>query len=129
VRVIDDTYNANPDSVLAAIKVVSGLTAKPIMVLGELAELGGNPLEIYTDLGIKARQMGIARLFVLGNENAAVAHAFGANGFAFTDFDSLMQALILQLEDDDVVLVKGSRIARMERIVEALISPREVTAC
>ena len=120
VRIIDDTYNANPDSVAAAIAVLGGFSAHRVLVLGDLAELGGDVEAIHADLGRVAAERGIDRLYTLGPMSAAAAAAFGVNGFAFNDIDELNDALQAQLDDQHVVLVKGSRAARMERVVEAL---------
>ncbi|MEN8213016.1 MAG: UDP-N-acetylmuramoyl-tripeptide--D-alanyl-D-alanine ligase [Pseudomonadota bacterium] len=120
LRIIDDTYNANPDSVAAAVMVLGEFDAHKVLVLGDMAELGGDVEAAHADLGRLAAERGIARLYTLGSPSAAAAAAFGDKGFAFRDFDALIQALQSQLDDDSIVLVKGSRTARMERVVEAL---------
>ena len=126
VRIIDDTYNANPDSVTAAIAVLGGFSARTVLVLGDLAELGGDVEAIHADLGRVAAQAGIGRLYTLGPMSAAAAAAFGGNGAAFDDIDKLNNALQLQLDDQHVVLIKGSRAARMERVVEALTANEDI---
>jgi len=120
VRIIDDTYNANPDSVTAAITVLGDFSARRVLVLGDLAELGGDVEAIHADLGRVAAECGIDRLYTLGPMSAAAAAAFGGNGFAFNDIDELNNTLQSQLDDQHIVLVKGSRAARMERVVKAL---------
>ncbi len=126
VRIIDDTYNANPDSVIAAIAVLGGFSANRVLVLGDLAELGGDVKAIHADLGTAAAGAGIDKLYTLGPLSAAAAAAFGSNGFAFNDIDALNDALQSQLDDQHVVLVKGSRAARMERIIEALTANEDI---
>ncbi len=126
VRIIDDTYNANPDSVTAAIAVLGSFSAHRVLVLGDLAELGGDVKAIHADLGRVAAERGIDRLYTLGPMSAAAAAAFGDNGFAFNDIDELNNALQSQLDDQHIVLVKGSRAARMERIVEALTANEDI---
>ncbi len=126
VRIIDDTYNANPDSVTAAITVLGDFSARRVLVLGDLAELGGDVEAIHADLGRVAAQRGIDRLYTLGPMSAAAAAAFGDNGFAFNDIDALNNALQSQLDDQYIVLVKGSRAARMERVVEALTTNEDI---
>jgi UDP-N-acetylmuramoyl-tripeptide--D-alanyl-D-alanine ligase len=126
VRIIDDTYNANPDSVAAAIAVLGSFSANRVLVLGDLAELGGDIKAIHADLGTAAAEAGIDKLFTLGPMSAAAAAAFGSNGIAFNDIDALNDALQSQLDDQHVVLVKGSRAARMERIIEALTANEDI---
>ncbi|MEA3301731.1 MAG: UDP-N-acetylmuramoyl-tripeptide--D-alanyl-D-alanine ligase [Pseudomonadota bacterium] len=126
LRIIDDTYNANPDSVAAAIALLENFSARTVLVLGDLAELGGDVEAIHAELGRVAAASGIDRLYTLGPMSAAAAAAFGSNGFAFDDIDVLNNALQLQLDDQHVVLIKGSRAARMERVVEALTANEDI---
>lgn len=125
-RIIDDTYNANPDSVAAAIAVLGDIDATRILVLGDLAELGGDLSRAHADLGTLAAESGIDKLYTLGPLSAAAAEAFGDNGFAFDDIDALNSSLQGQLDDSCAVLVKGSRAARMERVVEALTESEDI---
>ena len=126
VRIIDDTYNANPDSVTAAIAVLVDLPGRRVLVLGDLAELGGDAKAVHADLGRLAAGSGVERLYTFGPMSAAAADAFGDNGFAFFDIEALNDALQSQLNDQCVVLVKGSRAARMERVVEALTASEDI---
>jgi UDP-N-acetylmuramoyl-tripeptide--D-alanyl-D-alanine ligase len=120
VRVIDDTYNANPDSLSAAIAVLMSLPGRRWLVLGDLGELGPQSLELHREIGTAALAAGVERLVSVGTESAAASAAFGPAARHFTDQSALITHLQTVLRPDDLVLVKGSRTARMERIVTAL---------
>lgn len=117
-QVIDDTYNANPDSVRAAIDVLAGLEGKKILVLGDMAEVGENGPLMHAEVGAYALQQGIDELLVLGESSTHAAQAFGPSASSFQHFEELMKALTERLPGN--VLVKGSRSARMERVIKAL---------
>lgn len=117
-QVIDDTYNANPDSVRAAIDVLAGLTGKKVLVLGDMAEVGNDGPAMHAEVGAYALQQGIDELLVLGHASVHAARAFGEAALAFDALEPLMQALLARLPAN--VLVKGSRSARMERVLKAL---------
>ena len=119
-RLIDDAYNANPASVRAAIGLLARLPGTRHLVLGEMLELGEESARLHADAGRLARRRGIERLWTLGDAAAAAAEAFGAGARTFDDARALARALRPELGARDVVLVKGSRGARMERVVEAL---------
>ncbi len=122
-QVIDDTYNANPLSVSAAIDVLAGMQKeKTILVLGDMAELGEDAGKLHTEIGVKASAAGIHYLYSVGEFSAGTAAAFGENGFCFKDKKSLMAALNENLSGNEVVLVKGSRSAAMEEIVEWILT-------
>jgi len=122
-QIIDDTYNANPTSVKAAIDVLSGFTrGQRVLVLGDLGELGENALELHRELGAYAREQKIDRLFCLGVSTKATAKEFGAKAEHFTELEPLLESLKQQLNNNMTLLVKGSRSMRMERVVEALQS-------
>ncbi|WP_281213645.1 UDP-N-acetylmuramoyl-tripeptide--D-alanyl-D-alanine ligase [Shewanella insulae] len=119
---IDDTYNANPASVGAAIDWLQEIEGNRCLVLGDLGELGDNASLLHRQLGEKAKQQGIDALYSLGELSRASSEAFA--GKHFTDLDALVVDLVSyfnQLTGRVTVLVKGSRSARMERVVEALI--------
>lgn len=120
VGVIDDTYNANPDSIAAAIAVLAGLPGRRWLVLGDLGELGAGAPQLHAEIGESARRAGIDRLATVGTLSANATRAFGAGGQHFADQPALLASLQSALEPGDRVLVKGSRAARMERVVEAL---------
>ncbi|TCT23057.1 UDP-N-acetylmuramoyl-tripeptide--D-alanyl-D-alanine ligase [Thiobaca trueperi] len=118
--VIDDTYNANPDSIAAAIEVLAGLAGRRWLVLGDLGELGPDAARLHEEIGVLARAAGIERLVTVGGLSVGASRAFGEGARHFADQAALIAALSPELRAEDSVLVKGSRLARMERIVEAL---------
>ena len=119
-RLIDDSYNANPDSVLAALRVLAAAPGRRTLVLGDLAELGEGADELHAQLGRQAAELGIDRLIATGPLSAAATAAFGAGGRHFDDQQALIDALGEGISAEDSVLVKGSRSARMDRVVLAL---------
>lgn len=119
---VDDSYNANPDSVLAAIDLLSTAPGRRVLVLGELAEMGPDSERFYAEIGAYARAKGIDQTLATA-EAAAAARAFGAGGASFGEIQALIETLAGRLGPDDRVLVKGSRRARMERVVAALAQP------
>jgi UDP-N-acetylmuramoyl-tripeptide--D-alanyl-D-alanine ligase len=126
-RVIDDTYNANPDSMLAAIAVLAALPGPRILVLGDMGELGPQGRALHAELGAAARRAGIDRLLGLGELAAAAVSAFGSGAQHFADVDALCAKLDAMLTGDETVLVKGSRFMRMERVVERLVHANGAT--
>jgi len=123
---IDDTYNANPVSVAAAIDaaVASG---RPVwLALGDLGELGAEAAEWHARIGLESRVAGVKQLYTLGPLAAEAATAFGEGAQAFEDVRDLTAALEDALPSDAVLVVKGSRAARMERVVQALGAGEEV---
>jgi UDP-N-acetylmuramoyl-tripeptide--D-alanyl-D-alanine ligase len=117
---IDDSYNANPESVAAAIAVLAAAPGSGVLVLGDLAELGADAPALHASLGEQARAAGIGALHTVGTLSAAASSAFGAGAQHHASQGALVGALRRALRPEDAVLVKGSRSARMERIVEAL---------
>ena len=125
IGVIDDTYNANPDSIAAAIQVLAGLSGRRWLVLGDLAELGPEADALHREIGARARDAGIERLFSVGILSTSAASAFGDGARHFADQGDLVRALRTELSAGDRILVKGSRSARMEQVVEALCAVGE----
>jgi len=121
VRIIDDSYNANPVSVAAAIAVLAGLGGRSWLVLGDMAELGDRSRELHTGVGRQAKEAGIKRLYTLGEEAQAAAVAFGAGARAFVERDALITALGEDKRKGLTILIKGSRCMGMEKIVQALV--------
>jgi len=117
---IDDSYNANPASVAAAIEVLAAQPGRRYLVLGDMAELGAEAEALHAGLGTQARAQGIDGVLTLGPLSAAAAAAFGPGGIAFDDLDALLRSLRDLLAADVTVLVKGSRSAAMERVIDAL---------
>ncbi|WP_131111901.1 UDP-N-acetylmuramoyl-tripeptide--D-alanyl-D-alanine ligase [Sulfuricystis thermophila] len=119
--VIDDSYNANPDSMRAAIDVLASLPGKRIFVMGDMGEVGEMAGQLHSEVGGYAKSQGIDLLFALGEKSAAAVHDFGSGGRHFTGVDALVRALKPLLDPDTTVLVKGSRFMKMERVVERIV--------
>jgi len=119
---IDDTYNANPDSVNAAIAVLAAAPGKRVLVLGDMGELGPEGAALHAQTGEQARRAGIDQLLTLGDLSEAAARAFGDGAKHFRDLDALAAALDRLLSAGTTVLVKGSRFMRMERVVQRLVN-------
>ncbi|HWK70974.1 MAG TPA: bifunctional UDP-N-acetylmuramoyl-L-alanyl-D-glutamate--2,6-diaminopimelate ligase MurE/UDP-N-acetylmuramoyl-tripeptide--D-alanyl-D-alanine ligase MurF [Burkholderiaceae bacterium] len=117
-QLIDDTYNANPDSVRAAIDVLAQLAGKKILVLGDMGEVGENGPAMHAEVGAYARERGIDILLAFGPASVNAAQAFGSNARVFDSMESLNPHLFTLLPAH--ILVKGSRSTRMERVVRAL---------
>ncbi len=120
ITVIDDTYNANPGSLQAAIDVLATAGGETWLVLGDMGELGHGAVDLHREAGQRARASGVDRLYALGELSRAAAEAFGGNAAAFDSLEDLLAALNDGLHGGVHVLVKGSRRMRMERVVEAL---------
>ncbi len=120
---IDDSYNANPSSVRAGIDVLCALPGEHWLVLGEMAELGGETVASHAGVGDYARRAGITRLLALGDAARHAVAAFGARGSWYEDVARLGDALAASLDAGVTVLVKGSRINRLERVIERLLQP------
>lgn len=119
-RLIDDTYNANPLSLGAAIEFAVSLGGHPWLVLGDMGELGEAAAPLHAESGARARSLGIERLYALGTHSRRAVESFGLGALWFEDLDSLLHALRTDVTTDVTLLVKGSRSMRMERVVEAL---------
>jgi len=117
---IDDTYNANPDSVRAAIDVLAATPGRKILVLGDMGEIGGQAGQFHDEVGGYAKSQGVDQLLALGEHCELAARNFGEGGRHFGGVDALLAALRPELGDDTVVLVKGSRFMRMERVADAI---------
>lgn len=117
---IDDSYNANPSSMAAAIDTLLLATGERWLVLGDMAELGPNARALHAQVGQHARECGIERLFAIGELGEATVAAFGEHGEHFLDKVTLITALRAQLHGGVTCLVKGSRSAAMEQVVHAL---------
>ena len=116
---IDDTYNANPGSVRAAIAVLAGMPGKKVLVLGDMGELGENARALHAEIGTAAKAAGIDLLFTLGDLSAAAAQAFGEGGRHFEYIEDLLHDIENLLAPEVTVLVKGSRFMQMERVVKS----------
>ena len=118
--VIDDSYNANPASLQAGIRVLAAKPGRRILVLGDMAELGADAAALHAEIGAQAAQAGIEHLLTFGALSHAAVEAFGDGGKHYQQLDDLMAETRQLLDKDTVVLIKGSRAARMERVVEYL---------
>ena len=118
--VIDDTYNANPESMQAALAVLAAYPGRTFFVMGDMGELGANAQAMHASIGEFAKRSGVHAMFALGEMSAAAVRGFGGGARHFSSVDELVGALSGRLEHGSTVLVKGSRFMRMERIVEAL---------
>ncbi len=114
LTVVDDTYNANPDSVRAAIDVLAELPGPRLLVLGDMGEVGDQGPQFHAEVGAHARARGIETLLTLGEQAA------GMNGRHFADIGALIAAVRAELAASASVLVKGSRFMKMERVSEAI---------
>ena len=116
---VDDTYNANPDSVRAAIEVLAELPAPRLLVLGDMGEVGLQGAEFHQEVGAYAKACAIQSLFTLGDLCQHSSQAF-EGAVHFSDMDSLQARVLSDISAYNSVLVKGSRFMKMERVVEAL---------
>lgn len=117
---LDDTYNANPDSVRAGIDVLAAAPGTKILVLGDMGEIGQMSAQYHDEIGGYAKSQGVDRLFALGENSALAARNFGSGGEHFQSVGQLVEALKPALGRNVVVLVKGSRFMRMERVADAV---------
>ena len=134
ITVVDDTYNANPDSVRAAIDVLAELPAPRLLVLGDMGEVGTQGPEFHAEVGQHAANQGIDHVLCLGELAAFTAQACGARALHVADIDALNQHVLQQLPQLGSVLVKGSRFMKMERVIDAINSchdhhTKETTPC
>jgi UDP-N-acetylmuramoyl-tripeptide--D-alanyl-D-alanine ligase len=114
ITLVDDTYNANPDSARAAVDVLAELPGPRLLVLGDMGEVGDQGPQFHREVGDYARERRIETLFTLGEQAA------GMGGRHFENIDSLNAAVLAQLPQVASVLVKGSRFMKMERVVQAI---------
>ncbi|MEO6320543.1 MAG: UDP-N-acetylmuramoyl-tripeptide--D-alanyl-D-alanine ligase, partial [Polaromonas sp.] len=121
LTLIDDTYNANPDSMQAAIEVLSELPGPRLLVMGDMGEVGSQGPQFHHEAGRNARALGVEKLFTLGEQSQGTSAAFG-EGRHFNDMAQLAAAVVAELPHAASVLVKGSRFMKMERIVQAVIA-------
>ncbi|PHV12770.1 UDP-N-acetylmuramoyl-tripeptide--D-alanyl-D-alanine ligase [Chitinimonas sp. BJB300] len=121
--VIDDSYNANPNSMHAAVDVLAVQPGKRLLVLGDMGEIGVDIAERHREIGVYARQQGIERLFAVGEQMQQAVAGFGDGANWFANHTALLVALRTELTPSTTVVVKGSRFMQMERVVNALTQP------
>lgn len=119
--VIDDTYNANPASLAAGLQVLKDFAGERVLVLGDMGELGEQAPALHQRVGELARTLGIQRLYGFGELSRHSVEKFGRGGRHFENADSLIEALHECMHAEMTVLVKGSRMMRMERIVGGIV--------
>ncbi|HSD44016.1 MAG TPA: UDP-N-acetylmuramoyl-tripeptide--D-alanyl-D-alanine ligase, partial [Burkholderiales bacterium] len=127
IVVIDDTYNANPDSVRAAIDVLAGSERPRVLVLGDMGEVGAQGEAFHEEVGRYAKECGIDRLIAVGKLARAAAREFGAGGEHLESIEAVIARAQGLTVLKGTILVKGSRFMRMERVVEHLVA--EASAC
>jgi UDP-N-acetylmuramoyl-tripeptide--D-alanyl-D-alanine ligase len=122
-QILDDTYNANPDSAVAALDVLAQ-RENTVFVLGDMGELGDNTEQMHASIGEKAKAVGVNRMYCLGAYSAKACAEFGENGKSFVEMAALLSELKKDvnenLPDNVTILIKGSRTMKMERAVDAL---------
>ncbi|OAI48703.1 hypothetical protein AYO45_04495 [Gammaproteobacteria bacterium SCGC AG-212-F23] len=121
LRIIDDTYNANPASVNAAINTLATIGGTKILILGDMRELGPEASALHFSIGQSAKSAGIHHLFTFGELSQQATKAFGNHAQHFTDRDTLVQAVQPYLAENTTILVKGSRSMHMEKIIAQLV--------
>ena len=127
IHLIDDTYNANPDSMRAAIDVLAALPGPRLLVMGDMGEVGSEGPKFHAEAGQWAKAQGIESLYTLGEQSAGASRSFDG-GLHFDDIDTLLAAVMAQLPNVGSVLVKGSRFMKMERVVQAITAHEVVLA-
>ena len=120
---IDDTYNANPDSVRAAIDVLAQAPAPRVLVLGDMGEVGTQGKEFHEEVAAYAASKGIEHVLATGELAAHMA----PHAKHYKEFDALLQAVSAAVTPDTTVLIKGSRFMKMERVVQHLIGSQHAT--
>jgi len=122
----DDTYNANPLSVMVAADFLAQLSGESWLVLGDMKELGDDAAALHHEVGAAARASGVDRLFGLGELTSNTVEGFGEHASWYGNIDALVDDLSATLNNNVNVLIKGSRSMRMERVVDALREVEDV---
>lgn len=125
-RLIDDSYNANPDSVAAAIEVLAAMPGHRLLVLGDMGELGPDAAELHREIGRRAKIAGIDRLLALGELSIHAVQGFGHGAMHFERIEELLAEVENALAPEVTVLVKGSRFMHMERVVQSFVEARHL---
>jgi UDP-N-acetylmuramoyl-tripeptide--D-alanyl-D-alanine ligase len=121
--VIDDTYNANPESMKAAVRVLAALPGRRVFVMGDMGELGDEGPAMHAEVGAFAREAGIDALLAVGSASRRAAQEFGKGARHFDDLAALIEEAGHEAAKGATLLVKGSRFMQMERVSEALALP------
>lgn len=123
--VIDDTYNANPASLYAALQVLASQGGERWLVIGDMLELGADSRKMHAEMGDAARSLGVKRLFAVGEATVATVDTFGESAVHFDSREELTGYLCSQLKPGVACLVKGSRSMGMEHVVDAITNGHE----
>ncbi|MBI3902324.1 MAG: UDP-N-acetylmuramoyl-tripeptide--D-alanyl-D-alanine ligase [Nitrosomonadales bacterium] len=126
---IDDSYNANPASMRAALAVLAQMSGKRIFVMGDMGELGVDAARFHAEIGADAKRLGIQRLLALGELSREAVRACGADAQHFEHIEDLLAELDREMGAGSTVLVKGSRFMRMERVVAHCCAQEEEACC
>jgi len=121
-RVLDDTYNANPGSLAAGVEVLKAASGERVLVLGDMGELGDAARDIHRRVGLLAKSLGIEQLYAVGELTQDAVEAFGKGAQHFTSHEALIENLRACLHAGMTVLVKGSRLMKMERVVAGIVA-------
>lgn len=119
-RVLDDTYNANPSSLVAGVEVLKEAEGERVLVLGDMAELGDAAADIHRRVGDLARRLGVHRMLAVGELSKSAVSGFGDGAQHYSTQQALVEDLLACLHPGMTVLVKGSRVMRMEKVVEQI---------
>ena len=119
-EILDDTYNANPDSVRAGIDVLAATIGRKLLVLGDMGEIGEASGQYHDEIGGYAKSQGIDRLYALGDAAQQAVRNFGEGARHYCNVEKLIAAVDKELGPETTVLVKGSRFMKMERVADAL---------
>ncbi len=122
-EILDDTYNANPDSVRAGIDVLASTIGRKLLVLGDMGEIGEASGQYHDEIGGYAKSQGIDRLYALGEAAQQAVRNFGDGARHYCSIEKLIAAVDKDLGPETTVLVKGSRFMKMERVADALAKP------
>lgn len=121
-RVLDDTYNANPGSLAAGVEVLKSARGERLLVLGDMGELGEAAQEIHRRVGQLAKSLGIEQLYAVGELTKEAVQAFGPGARHFDSHEALIDSLRQCMHGDMTILVKGSRLMKMERVVAGIVT-------
>ena len=120
-RLIDDSYNANPDSLEAGIEVLCSLPGSPWLALGDMGELGAEAEALHRQAAQAAAQRGVEKFFGIGEMSCIASAEFGAAGYCYEDIEEMAKSILAQIHEGVNLLVKGSRAAGMERLIAILV--------
>ena len=126
-RIIDDSYNANPDSLEVGIKVLCSLQGTPWLALGDMAELGSEAADLHRQAARTAQRLGVRKFFGVGEMSCLASEEFGAAGACYDNIEDMAGSILSQLDKRVNLLVKGSRSAGMERLVGLLTQTTQST--